>query len=450
MDIDREQNKSKLCLNRFASKTAAGILLIVYVLVVLLTLAIGWITVRNTDDPILMKMGFITALTGFSIIALQVILGSRLKMLDRAFGLDRVMMLHRKMGILAAVLLISHPLLMALGNKSLMIFAFHTSWQINVGKGALFLMVLGVLLALYYSKFRLDYNGWRMVHKTMILVVILAFAHSILIGDAFDVDWVKAWWWCLMIIACAAFFWQRFIIIPFGRKKYIVKSIIKETHDTFTLILEPAGKSGKLVFNFKPGQFMFLELECSGIKSEEHPFTISSPPTVHGHITATIKKSGNFTEMIDQTQISSTAMLQAPFGRFSYYFDNPSCFLFIAGGVGVTPIHSMIATLRDTGDTRPVVLLYVNKTEGDILFHDELEKLPANFKVVSILSKAGKEWKGLTGHINADVIRQQANNVLGQADVYLCGPPAMMKQVINALSSLGVTKGHIHYEKFTI
>jgi predicted ferric reductase len=189
MDIGKEQNKSRLCLNGFELKTAAGILRIVYVLVVLLTLAIGWTTVRNTDDPILMKAGFITALTGFSIIALQVMLGSRLKMLDRAFGLDKVMMLHRRMGILAAVLLISHPLLMAFGNKSLKIFAFHTSWQINMGKGALFLMLLGVLIALYYSKFRLDYNAWRLFHKAMILVVILAFAHSILIGDAFPYDY---------------------------------------------------------------------------------------------------------------------------------------------------------------------------------------------------------------------------------------------------------------------
>jgi predicted ferric reductase len=312
------------------------------------------------------------------------------------------------------------------------------------------LLVVGVLLSLYYSKLKQDYNTWRIFHKAMILVIILAFSHSILIGDAFDLNWVKIWWSGLTIFACTIFFLQNYIIIPFGRKKYSVRSVIKETHDTFTLSLEPAGNPGKPVFDFKPGQFMFLELKYKGRRSEAHPFTISSPPSVHGNITATIKKSGNYTEMIDQTQVNDVVLLQAPFGRFSYYFDNPSCFLFIAGGVGITPIHSMMATLRDIGDKRSVVLIYTNKTEEDIIFFDELEKLPANFKVIHILSRAGNEWKGLTGHINAEIIMQHANTVLAQAHIYLCGPPAMMEQGIHALSSLGVTRSRIKYERFTI
>jgi predicted ferric reductase len=450
MAISREQNESWLHLNCFESKTAAIILRIGYVFVILLTLAIGLATVRGTDDPLLMKAGFIAGLIGFSIIALQVMLGSRLKLLDRAFGLDRVVVFHRKMGVAAAVLLLSHPLLMALAKKSFRLFSPHTSWQVNLGKVSLLLLVAGVLLALYYSKFRLDYNAWRLIHKAMILVVIFAFAHSIIIGDAFQIGWIKVWWWVLAVFACVAFLWQNFLINPFGRKKYIVKSVTKETHDTFTLTLEPAGSPGAAVLNYKPGQFMFLKLRRRGMISEEHPFTISSSPTTQGHITATIKKSGNYTNTIDKTQVSDKALIQAPFGRFSWAFDNPSSFLFIAGGVGITPIHSMIAALRDTGDTRPVMLLYGNKTEGDIIFHGEFEKLPANFKVAHILSKAQKDWKGLTGHINAEIIKQEADGMLKEADVYLCGPPTMMQNAVGALESLGVDKRKIHYERFTI
>ena len=107
--------------------------------------------------------------------------------------------------------------------------------------------------------------------------------------------------------------WQNFIVIPFGRKKYIVKAVTKETHDTFTLRLEPVSNPGAAIFDYKPGQFMFLELQHRGRMSEEHPFTISSSPTSQGHITATIKKSGNYTNMIDQTQVSDAAMLAGAF-----------------------------------------------------------------------------------------------------------------------------------------
>ena len=450
MDIGKEQNSRWFCRSFFESRAAAVILRAVYAFVILMALTIGAVTVRQADDPLLTKAGFIAALIGFSIVAVQVMLGSRLKLLDRAFGLDKVVIFHRKMGVVAAVLLLSHPILMSAGNRSLSLFSFNMPWQVNLGKGAILLVIAGVLLALYYSKFRLDYNAWRLIHKAMIAAVILAFTHSLLIGDAFEIGWVKVWWWVLVVFACAAFIWQNFVVIPFGRKKYIVKAVTKETHDTFSLRLEPVSNPGAPIFDYKPGQFMFLELQHRGRMSEEHPFTISSSPTSQGHITATIKKSGNYTNLIDQTQVSDDAMLAAPFGRFSWAFDNPSSFLFIAGGVGITPIRSMITALCDIGDKRPAVLLYGNKTEGDIIYRGEFEKLPANFKIVHILSKAQEGWKGLAGHIDAEIIKREADSILKDADVYLCGPPVMMQQVVTALLSLGVDKRKIHYERFTI
>ena len=450
MDIGKEQNNGWLSPYCFESKTTALILRFVYALVLLLTLAIGIVTVYGTDDPALMKIGFIAGLIGFSIIALQVILNSRLRLLDRAFGLDKTVIFHRKMGVVAMFLLISHPILMALGKGSLRIFSLHTSWEVNLGKGAIVLVIAGVLLALYYSKFRLDYNSWRLTHKVMIAAVVLAFSHSVILGDAFKIEWIKAWWWVLAAAACAAFFWQNIVIIPFGRKKYFVKAVTKETHDTFTILLEPGENPGRAVFKYKPGQFMFLEIKHKGMRSEEHPFTISSSPTTQGHITATIKKSGNYTNLIHQTQVGEPALLQAPFGRFSLWFDRPTAFLFIAGGVGITPIRSMITALCETSDKRNAVLIYANKTEQDIIFRKQFENLPANFKIVHILSKGEVNWKGLTGHISAEIIKNSAGELLDSADVYICGPPMMMQCVLIALESLGIDKKKIHYERFTI
>ncbi len=450
MTVSREQNASWIRLTCFESKTAALILRIIYALVILLTLIIGLATVREADDPLLMKIGFIAGLIGFSIITLQVVLNSRLKPLDSAFGLDKVVLFHRKIGVVAMFLLLSHPILIALGKESLKLFSLHTSWEVDLGKAAILLLAAGVLLALYYSKLKLDYNTWRLVHKVMIAVVVLAFVHSILLGDAFENRLVKIWWWVLLVSACAAFSFQNFFVNLFGRKKYIIKAVIKETNDTFTLLLEPEGNPSKVVFKYRPGQFMFLEIQHKGLIREEHPFTISSSPASQGYISATIKKSGNYTNLIDQTQVLDTALLQAPFGRFSFCFDNPTSFLFIAGGVGITPIHSMITALCETNDIRSAVLIYANKTEGDIIFRGEFEKLPANFKVVHILSKAQKDWKGLSGHIDAEVIKKSAGELLGSADVYICGPPTMMETAVNALESLGVDKRKIHYERFTI
>jgi predicted ferric reductase len=447
MSPEGEKNKCR-CWQSLAESKAAGIILrVIYAAVILLTLGIATGTQLHTDDPLLIKIGLGTALVGFSIIALQVILGSRIKMLDRAFGLDKVMMFHRKMGVVAAVLLLSHPVLIAMGHGSLKLFTSHTPWQVNLGKGALILVVLGVLLALSFAKFRMDYNIWRWFHKAMVAAVILAFAHSLVIGDAFEINWIKAWWWVLLIGACGAFLRQNICVRLFGRRAFIVKSVKHETHDTFTLEFVPAKDN---VFDYKPGQFMFLKMRLQGRIGEEHPFTISSSPTTRGHITATIKKSGNYTSLIDQPKVMDLVLVQAPFGRFSYCFDNPPSFLFIAAGVGITPIHSMITALRDAADFRDVILLYGNKTEQDIIFRGEFEKLPANFKVVHVLSRADKKWKGLTGHINAEIIKQQAGDILDRAHIYVCGPSMMMQSIIVALKTIGVDNERIHRERFTI
>jgi predicted ferric reductase len=429
------------------SGTAGVVLRAVYVFIILLALAIGWSTVRNTDDPVAVKAGLIAGLAGFTIIAAQVLLGSRLKVLDRAFGLDRVVMLHRKMGVVAAVLLLSHPLLLALGHHSLRLFSSNTSWQVNLGKGAMLLLIAGVLLALFFARLGLDYNIWRLIHKAMIAVVILAFAHSLVIGDAFEIGWVKGWWWALMVFACAAFCRQNFVINPFGRKLFILKSVAKETHDTFTLELEAADKR---IFEYKPGQFMFLKLQRGGLPGEEHPFTISSAPSEKGRITATVKKSGNFTDKIDTTNPGDKALVQAPFGRFSYAFEKPNDCIFIAGGVGITPIRSMITALCAVEDKRNAVLIYVNKTEQDIIFRRQLDNPPSNFRVVYVLSRPAQSWQGARGHISAEILKNAAGDLLNYADIYLCGPPLMMKSIMADLESLGVDNKRIHYERFTI
>jgi ferredoxin-NADP reductase len=195
---------------------------------------------------------------------------------------------------------------------------------------------------------------------------------------------------------------------------------------------------------------MFLKLKRPGRPSELHPFTISASSLRPEIIEATIKKSGNFTNTIDQTRPGDTGFIEAPFGRFSLVNFDIEKFLFIAGGVGITPIMSMLRYLRETNDNRPVVLLYGNRTEGDIIFRDELGKLPANVKIVHVLSKPQGSWRGPKGHIDMEIIKQYAGETLPKADVFVCGPAQMMDMVISSLKDTGVPSNRIHSECFTV
>jgi predicted ferric reductase len=195
---------------------------------------------------------------------------------------------------------------------------------------------------------------------------------------------------------------------------------------------------------------MFLALKRAGRKSEEHPFTISSSPTTEPPMTVTVKQSGDFTNTIGETKPGDVAFVEAPFGRFSYAYAEAKAFLFIAGGVGITPIVSMLRALRDTGDERPAVLIWGNKTESDIFFRDDLAAMAPRVRVVHVLSHPNDSWLGPKGYVIDDIIQEFAADILATAEVYLCGPPPMMKSVSTALRSLGVPKRRIHTERFSL
>ena len=128
--------------------------------------------------------------------------------------------------------------------------------------------------------------------------------------------------------------------------------------------------------------------------------------------------------------------------------------MFIAGGIGITPLMSMLRYMWDTRADVDVLLLYGNRTERDIVFRAELEqiaqdKLPM-LSVVHVLSEADDNWAGQTGYIDGDKIRRYCGGDLSSKAFYVCGPPPMMTAVIKMLRRLGVPTGSIHSERFSL
>jgi len=422
-------------------------LIVAHVVLAALPVALALLLGPPGGGSFLEELAMGAGLMGFALIALQVASSARIRCVDRPFGLDVVMQFHKGMAILAAVLLMLHPVLLAVGGHGWHLFSFTTSWRVNLGKLALLLLILTVAFALLRARLGVGYQVWRLAHKGAILVVIIGFFHGLAIGRDLSAPGLRAYWWLLLVMALCLFTYRNVFVPLWGRRRFKVVSVVPETHDTFTVAME--AEDGRPLCHC-PGQFMFLKLDRPGRPSEEHPFTISSSPGSHGPLSVTVKKSGDFTNTIDRTRPGDRARIEAPYGRFSFVHHDPKSFLFIAGGVGITPVMSMIRCLADAGDERPVLLIYGNKTEGDIIFRRELADLPAGVRVVHVLSEPREGWPGLKGYVTRAVIEQNARDVLGDADVYLCGPPPMMDAVIRSLRDLGVPPGRIHYERFAI
>ncbi|MFP4057484.1 MAG: ferric reductase-like transmembrane domain-containing protein [Candidatus Brocadiia bacterium] len=418
-----------------------------YIVVALAPVGLAWALEPRWRGLGAREVGKGAALVGFALLALQVALGSRLRWADRPFGLDRVMRWHKGAGGVACLLLLAHPILLAVGMGNAFLFGFQTPWPVWLGKAALVLVVGVVFVALYFPQLGLDYQRWRGMHKGAVAVVALGFVHGLVTGSDLHSAGMRAYWWALGALAGGLFVYRNVVVPLWGRRRLRVTGVERTTHDTFTIALEAEGGGG---LAHQPGQFLFLKLLRPGRPSEEHPFTVASSPTGEPPLRVTIKESGDYTNTIGETRAGDGARVEGPFGRFSYAYPEAESFVFIAGGVGITPLLSMLRALRDTADARPAVLIYGNDTERDIIFRDELEALPETVRVVHVLARPEASWDGPTGYVTEGILEREAGELLGEARVYLCGPPPMMDKVETALRGLGVPRSRIHTERFAL
>lgn len=420
-------------------------LFILYPVILILPLVLTLLTQLTDTGDFLRNLSLSLGLVGFMILTMQIVLASHCKWLDYPFGLDIVMRFHKGMGIIATVMILLHPIFLAFVYGSGVLQS--SSWKVVLGKIALGLLVINVLFAIFFKKLKVDYNVWRFEHKSMAIVYVLAFFHSFFIGPDLQ-EPVLRFFWIGTVGAGVGFFVYRNVVIPLWiRSKYTIVDVKQETHDTYTITFEPDNEKE---IRRNPGQYMFVKFKRPGRPSELHPFTISASPLKTRVLQASIKQSGNFTNTIDQTKAGDKARIEAPFGVFSFVHDNPVKLIFIAGGIGITPIMSMTRYLKETESDIPVTIIHGVKRRRDMTFKSELNELPDNFRVVYVLSKPDDQWEGEKGHVTKELIEKYCKDSLQTADVYVCGPPVMMEKVIESLGQLGVKDKRIHFERFTI
>ena len=428
--------------------------IILYTAVVVLPVAVASF-LGESSSSVVHEAAKNMALAGFTILVLQVLLAARVKWIERAFGFDILIRFHKQMAVFAVLLLLAHPLLLAWsGGGWRLLIGLDLPWYIYAGKAALVLLALNVLASLYQRRLRLGFEQWRSVHAvTGPLLIVLGFAHSWTAGDDLETASLKTIWVVLLCVAVPVFSYHRFFR-PFRLKEraYRVVEVRPETEGVHTVKMAPP--EGEKVPDYLPGQFHFVTFyRGRGLPVEEHHWTISSSPAEKGFVSSTIKNLGDFTSTIWMTKVGDSAAVQGPFGRFSYLLHpEERDLVFLAGGIGITPLMSMLRHMRDTGDTRSVLLLYANRTEDQIVFQKELFEIEAggrpDLKVVHVLSRPGEAWQGETGHIDRDRIVDHCGELEGKV-FYVCGPPAMRESVVTGLLELGVPDRAVRLEIFS-
>jgi predicted ferric reductase len=183
--------------------------------------------------------------------------------------------------------------------------------------------------------------------------------------------------------------------------------------------------------------------------AQEHPFSLSRLPDGKT-IRLTIRQLGDFTNEVPHIKPGTYVAVSGPFGAFTHEQRATQKVVYIAGGIGITPIRSLIEAQVRAGEKDTSVLLYGNRSVADTVFLEELTDLAAhsNMPLHNILSDQ-KEYSGETGFIDKEKIARLVPDIR-ERDVFLCGPPPMMWGIMEQLKELGVSESQVHYERFAL
>jgi predicted ferric reductase len=382
------------------------------------------------------------------------VLAARLRPLDRLWGLGAVYDFHKAVGMSAVALLVSVPFLFAAERGDWgQVTGAGEPWDVVVRNAGTAAAVVLMLTALFRQEMGLRYQWWRRLHNALALVVLASlFAFGLHGLDARPQ--MEAIWAVLFILGASAYVMHK-LVGPARRRRhpFRVAEVAREGRNVWTLRLEPP--EGEPPLRYLPGQFQFLTLyRGRGLPVEEHPFTISSAPGGRLHA-STIKESGDFTATMGRTRPGDRVAVQGPFGRFSCaLYPGERDLVFVAGGIGITPLMSMLRHMRDAEADADVLLLYANRTEGDIVFREELDRMAGGhrprLRVVHVLSRAEESWRGERGRIGRQTMERHLGGGAGEKSFYVCGPPEMMADITALIYDLGAPHGRVRSESFAL
>lgn len=222
-----------------------------------------------------------------------------------------------------------------------------------------------------------------------------------------------------------------------------IEDVINEAPDVMTFNLVFKDEKLRDTFEFQTGQFG----EYSAFGHGECTFCIASAHTRKGYIQCTFRKSGKVTEALSRMEIGDTIGFRGPYGNvFPLDRMKGKNLVFVAGGIGLPPLRSLICTVLDNReDYGNITIVYGARTVADLVYKEELKHWAdrKDVKMVTAVDPGGEtpEWKGKVGFVPT-VLEETAPSG-DNAMAVVCGPPIMIKFSLQSLEKLGFTKDNV-------
>lgn len=398
------------------------------------------------------EVGIALGFAGLTMMAIQFVLTARFRIAVAPFGIDIIYYFHRYMAYLLMIAVLAHPALLVAVDPALLdrINPLTATWAMQSGIAASVLLLVLIASSVGRKRLRIAYGLWRPLHLALALgAVAFAFAHMQAIGYYSAVPALQTLWIAIGMSLGAIVITVR-IVRPWllSRRPYRVDAIAAEPGDAWTLTLTPEGHPG---FAFQPGQFAWVSLGHSPFTLQEHPFTIASAPAADGTLAFTIKALGDFTATVGGVVPGTRACVDGPYGAFSIDRHAQALgYVFIVGGIGVTPALSMLTALAERGDRRHHVLFAAHGHWERVPCRERLIALQSRLDLdaVHVLEHPPSEWHGERGLLTAAILDRHLPAARADYEYFICGPRPMTQAVEHALHALHIPVARMHTELF--
>lgn len=422
---------------------------VIYAVVSLCVFMIIWssATIGSVLCPCwpLKKWATSLGVAGYYLFSFSLLLSTRWKKLEDWFGgLDQIYHLHRKLGTWGFCLILLHPWVEALkwlpdriDKFMYFILPIHGRLSVNLGSYAFWLML--IILGVTFLKL-LPYDKWKILHKFMSLVFLLASLHILLSEKRVGSEFAQSILYIPMAVGILAIFYKQIYVPYFASHPSFVVTDVKYINYNIVEIHLAATKEP---LKFVPGQYGFFTFYGSLLSKESHPFTLIES-VESSTLSILVKIRGDYTmNLCKHIKKGDMGLFEGPYGRLNYNKAGNSQ-IWIAGGIGVVPFLAWIRALKKTvPPDLNIDFYYCTHKEADTVFYDEFKELSLTFPKFRVFLCCSEKGNRLDVH----KILSCSGNICGK-DVLMCGPLKLTCDLKSQLQTHGVNANNIFVEDF--
>jgi predicted ferric reductase len=394
-------------------------------------------------------VGSLTGMVGTYLALMMVLLVSRIPAIERVLGQDGLVRWHRRLAPWPISLLVAHAVFITVGYAqaaraglghqiATLLSSYPDVLIATIGLG---LMCLIGVISIRAIRSRLRRETWWMVHLYMYLALALSFMHVIVLGPSFvghpltRLVWSLAWAGTAGLVLAYRF---GLPAVRSLRHRLVVTEVRPEGPGVVSVICSGRNLDKLAVAG---GQFFSWRFLTRGRWWQSHPYSLSALPQPP-YVRLTVKAVGDHSASLAHLRPGTKVLVEGPYGAFTRHAQVRPKALLVAAGIGVTALRSLLEDLPR--NSAPVVVLRASRPE-DLVLRKEVTEL-VRHRRGQLHELVGSRERVFI----SDVSLPKLVPDLHHRDIFVCGPPGFVADIVELLRRLGVPDEAIHHEAFAL